>query len=262
MPIKTISSNRNTPILLYLSLWFLVWAHVLRGVITLLILFPFIDRGSKNDHIQKWSKRLLKIFGIDLKVNASNLMPDSSFLLASNHVSWIDIHVINAFKPIRFVAKSEVANWPIFGWMAKQLGTVFIRRDSSRHARQVVNDLAFILKSQSICIFPEGTSTIGKSVEAFKSNLFEAAVVAEVPVSTLALAYFDKKTGRHSEIPAFIGDMGLIASMASILKNRRLRAELTFFAPINAQSDQAMDRKGLAFYSQLQIAQYLANHCT
>ena len=261
MSTKTISSDGNTPSFLYIALWFLIIAHVLRGAITLLILFPFIDRSSKNHHIQRWSKRLLKIFGIELQVNASNLIPHGPFLLVSNHVSWMDIHVINAFKPIRFVAKSEVANWPIFGWMAKQLGTVFIRRDSSRHARQVVDDLASILKTQSICIFPEGTSTIGKSVQSFKPNLFEGALVAKVPVSTLALAYFDQKTGKHSEIPAFIGDMGLLTSMASILKSRNLMVELTFFAPISAQSDQAMDRKRLALYSQEQISQYLAKHC-
>ena len=261
MPTKTVSADGSTPFFLYIALWFLVITHVLRGLITLLILFPFIGRVSKNDHIQRWSKRLLKIFGIELQVNASNLIPHGPFLLASNHVSWMDIHVINAFEPIRFVAKSEVANWPIFGWMAKQLGTVFIRRDSSKHARQVVNELADLLKTQSICIFPEGTSTNGKSVQSFKPNLFEAAVVAKVPVSTLALAYFDQKTGKHSEIPAFIGDMGLLTSMASILKSRNLMVELTFFAPISAQSDEAMDRKGLALYSQEQIAQYLAKHC-
>jgi 1-acyl-sn-glycerol-3-phosphate acyltransferase len=261
MSTKTISSNSNTPIFLYIALWLLVWAHVLRGVITLMILFPWISKSSKNHHIQRWSKRLLKIFGIELQVNASNLIPHRSFLLATNHISWMDIHVINAFMPIRFVAKSEVEKWPIFGWMAKQLGTVFIRRDSPKHARQVVLDMSALLKTQSICIFPEGTSTIGKSVQSFKPNLFEAAVVAQVPVCALALAYFDQKTGKHSEIPAFIGDMGLISSMASILKNRSLRVELTFFAPV-AQLDQAMDRKGLALYSQQQIAQYLANHCT
>jgi 1-acyl-sn-glycerol-3-phosphate acyltransferase len=173
----------------------------------------------------------------------------------------MDIHAINAFKPIRFVAKSEVEHWPIFGWMAKQLGTVFINRESSRHARQVVTDMSELLKTQSICIFPEGTSTIGKSVQTFKPNLFEAAAQAEVSVCALALAYFDQNTGQHSEVPAFIGDMGLIGSMDSILKNRRLRVELTLFPPINVRSGQPIDRKGLAQHSQEQIAQYLTKHC-
>jgi 1-acyl-sn-glycerol-3-phosphate acyltransferase len=121
--------------------------------------------------------------------------------------------------------------------------------------------MAVLLKTQSICIFPEGTSTIGKSFQTFKPNLFEAAAQAEVPVCTLALAYFDRITGEHSEVPAFIGDMGLIGSLASILKNRRLRVELTFFPPLNSQLAQPIDRKTLAQHSESQIAQYLAKHC-
>ena len=255
------SSLINTPIYLYTVLWFLVWLHVSRGVITLLVLFPFLSTNTKNHHIQRWSKRLLQIFGVELLVHHANALPQSSYLLAANHVSWLDIHAINAFKPARFVAKSEVASWPIFGWMAKQLGTVFIRRDSSRHARQVVDGIAAILKTQSICIFPEGTSTIGKSVQTFKPNLFEAAAISEVPVCALAIAYFDRSTGEHSEAPAFVGDMGLIGSMAKILKNRRLRVELTVFAPAKATPGLPIDRKALALESQERIAQYLAKHC-
>jgi 1-acyl-sn-glycerol-3-phosphate acyltransferase len=77
----------------------------------------------------------------------------------------------------------------------------------------------------------------------------------------MALAYFDRYTGHHSEVPAFIGDMGLIGSMASILKNRSLRVELTIFTPVKATSDLPMDRKVLALLSQGHIAQYLAKHC-
>ena len=258
---KLLPAEENTPTWLYIALWFLVVAHVLRGVITLLFFFPFISSKSKQQHIQRWSKRLMRIFGIELQVNHAEVFSSESFLLASNHVSWMDIHVINAFKPIRFVAKSEVANWPIFGWMAKQLGTVFIRRDSPRHARQVVGELAELLKTQSICLFPEGTSTIGTGVQSFKANLFEAAVVAEVPVYPLAIAYFDRDSGLHSQVPAFVGEMGLVGSMARMLKNRRMRAVLHFFPPAGSSPQLPRDRKWLALHSQEQIAQYLLNHC-
>jgi len=262
MNLKKLPTDRDTPIFTYILLWILVWLHVLRGVITLFLLFPLISVDGKKQHIQRWSKRLLRIFGIELLVNHAELLPQSSYLLASNHVSWMDIHVINAFNPVRFVAKSEVEKWPIFGWMAKQLGTIFIKRESSRHARQVVDGMAAILKTQSVCIFPEGTSTIGKSVQSFKPNLFESAAISEVPVCALALAYFDRYTGQHSEVPAFIGDMGLIGSMARILKNRRLRVELTIFAPMQASPDMPMDRKALALRCQGQIAQCLLKHCS
>jgi len=261
MTARPLPAEENTPTWLYIALWFLVAGHVFTGVLTLLFFFPFSSPKAKKLHIQKWSRRLLSIFGIELHVNNAEIFASESFLLASNHVSWMDIHVINSFKPIRFVAKSEVQKWPIFGWMATQLGTVFIRRDNPRQARQVVGQLAELLKTQSICLFPEGTSTIGLSVQPFKANLFEAAVLSKAPVYTLALAYFDRNSGLHSQVPAFVGDMGLIGSMAKILKNRNMRAVLHFFPPELENPQLPRDRKWLALHSQEQIAQYLLSHC-
>jgi 1-acyl-sn-glycerol-3-phosphate acyltransferase len=200
---------------------------------------------------------LLQIFGVQLQVNHANLLPQSSYLLAANHVSWMDIHAINAFAPIRFVAKSEVASWPIFGWMAKQLGTVFIRRDSSRNARQVVIDMAAILKTQSICIFPEGTSTIGKSVQFFKPNLFEAAISAPAPVFPLAIAYRSRSTGLRSDAPAFIGDMGLLESMSNVIANRDIEVHLSLMEPYLTSNASNPERKELALYCQEAITKTL-----
>jgi len=246
----------TTPFFLYITLWALLWLHVLRGVMTLLVLFPFLSTNAKNQHIQRWSKRLLKIFGIQLQVNNADALIYSSYLLAANHVSWVDIHAINAFKPIRFVAKSEVASWPIFGWMAKQLGTLFIRRDSPRHARQVSGEIASVLINQSVCIFPEGTSTIGVDVLPFKSNLFESAIHAKVQVYSLAIRYRSVITGFPSETAAFTGDMGLLESMSRILKDRKLIVELIFLPP---SSDPGIleDRKLLAKHSQELISHQL-----
>ena len=238
-------------------LWLLVWAHVMRGVITLFILFPVSKPPAKEAHIKSWSKRLLTIFGIELKINNPSIVPNTPYLLASNHISWMDIHVINAFKPIRFVAKSEVESWPIFGWMAKQLGTVFIERGNSRHAIQVVSNMVSALRTESICIFPEGTSTDGSSVRPFKANLFESAVISQTPVYSLAIEYFDKRSGLRTDIAAFIGEMGLLESMSNILKHRNIRVELSFFPPSAASPEFSNDRKWLALHSQEQISSYL-----
>lgn len=238
-------------------LWILVWVHVLRGVITLLVTFPKSNPATKDIHIKNWSKRLLSLFGLELKINNPLIIPSTSYLLASNHISWIDIHAINAFKPIRFVAKSEVETWPIFGWMAKQLGTVFIERGNSRHAIQVVGNMTKALETESICIFPEGTSTEGYSVRPFKANLFESAVISHAPVYSLAIEYFDRKTGLRTDITAFVGEMGLLESMSKILKHRNIRVELTFFPPSSASPQFSNDRKWLALHSQEQISGYL-----
>ena len=237
--------------------WVRVWAHVIAGLTTLSIFFPFADQEAKNRHIQNWSKKLLSIFGIELRLKNPEILPSTPYLLASNHISWMDIHAINAFKPVRFVAKSDVEGWPVFGWMAKQLGTVFIKRDNSRHGKQIAHEVATVLETQSVCIFPEGTSTIGESVLPFKPNLFESAVISGVPAYSLAISYKSSLTGKNSDVVAFVGEMGLLESMAQILRDRQQIVELVFLAPSGAAPEVSKDRKWLALHSQESISSYL-----
>lgn len=240
--------------------WMRIWSHVIIGLVILCFRFPFIEQPEKNRIIQNWSIHLLSILGIQLVLKNADTLPNTPFLLASNHISWVDIHAINAFRPIRFVAKSEVEGWPIFGWMAKQLGTIFIKRSNSRHGKHIANEVAKALKTESVCIFPEGTSTAGESVLPFKPNLFEAAVISHSPVYSLAISYTSLETGERSDIPVFVGDMGLLESMSRILSHRNLAVELTFIFPSGASSEVSRDRKWLALYSQEAILDYLKGH--
>jgi 1-acyl-sn-glycerol-3-phosphate acyltransferase len=178
-------------------------------------------------------------------------------LFAANHISWLDIHAINACKPLRFVAKSEVRTWPIFGWMAKQLGTVFIRRDSSRHARQVVDQMANVLIKGSICIFPEGTSTLGESVMTFKPNLFESGLLSKVPIYPLSIRYVSISTKQRSIAPAFIGEMGLLESMSNVINHRDIAIHICFLQPYLTEIPGDSDRKLAANFCQESIAQTL-----
>ena len=116
--------------------------HTIKGVLILICIFPFAKEQSKKRYIQKWSKQLLAIFRLKHRVLNAELLPQrGGYLIAANHISWIDIASIQSFLPCRFVAKSEVADWPVFGWMAEQIGTVFIRRESKRHGKEIANQL-------------------------------------------------------------------------------------------------------------------------
>ena len=117
--------------------------------------------------------------------------------------------------------------------------------------------MASVLKTESICLFPEGTSTIGEIVLPFKSNLFESAIVAQVPVYPLALQYLSKSTGERSESPAFIGDMRLLESMSNIIKNRSLTVQITVLPIYPNDQNSALDRKKLAAYCQESISKTL-----
>ena len=227
--------------------------HVLKGCFILLLLFPWFKVEQRDRSIRQWCKQLLSIFKMRLSVVGEKHLMDAHYLLAANHISWIDIHVINAFKPHYFVAKSEVASWPIFGWMAKQLGTLFIERGKSSSIRNMVQEVAGQLKQKAICIFPEGTSTDGQQVAPFKPNLFEAAVVADAPVYCLAIQYFDMRTGQKTTAPAFIDEMGLLDSIWNLICSPPICAQIS----ISEKLPPLKERKALAELSQSLITAQL-----
>ncbi len=227
--------------------------HVFKGCFILLLVFPWLKAEQRHQSIRKWCKQLLGIFKMHLSVVGAEQIEDAHYLMAANHISWIDIHVINAFKPHYFVAKAEVASWPIFGWMAKQLGTLFIERSKASSIRKMVPELAAQLGQKAICIFPEGTSTDGRQVAPFKPNLFEAAIVANAPVYTLAIQYFELQTGKKTTAPAFIGEMGLLDSIWKLICSPPICAEIR----ISAKLPLLDDRKALAELSQSLVAAQL-----
>ncbi|WP_286224948.1 lysophospholipid acyltransferase family protein [Polynucleobacter sp. HIN7] len=223
--------------------------HVIKGALILIVIFPFAQESTKKHHIQTWSRQLLKIFKLKLKViNAEYLPKSGGYLISANHISWIDIASIHSFLPCRFVAKSEVASWPIFGWMARQTGTLFIRRDNKRHGKEIAKQLEDLLPKEPICIFPEGTSTAGDRVLPFKTNLFESAAQTQVQTFPMAIRYRNAHQ-EYSDATAFIGDMTLIDSIAKMLRAKAITVEL-IFAPSPAVE---LDRKDLALYCENQV---------
>jgi len=232
-------------------LWIIV--HVLKGCFILLLVFPWLKVGQRHQSIRKWCIQVLSVFKMRLSVIGAEQLEDAHYLMAANHISWIDIHVINSFKPHYFVAKSEVASWPVFGWMAKQLGTLFIERGKSNSIRNMVQEVAGQLKQKAICIFPEGTSTDGQQVAPFKSNLFEAAIMANAPVYTLAIQYFDVQTRHKTAAPAFIGEMGLLDSIWNLICSPPICAQIS----ISEKLPPLQERKALAELSQSLITAQL-----
>jgi 1-acyl-sn-glycerol-3-phosphate acyltransferase len=224
-------------------------AHTIKGVSILICIFPFAKDQTKKRHIRHWSIHLLTIFHLRHRVINAELLPKSGgYLIAANHISWIDIASIQSFLPCRFVAKSEVADWPVFGWMAEQIGTVFIRRESKRHGKEIANQLETLLPNEPICIFPEGTSTAGDRVLPFRPNLFESAAQTQVKTFPMTIRYVDQDN-QYSDATAFIGEMTLIDSIIKMLRTKSITVEL-IFGPSPATD---LDRKALAQYCEEQV---------
>ncbi|MBS0308766.1 MAG: 1-acyl-sn-glycerol-3-phosphate acyltransferase [Proteobacteria bacterium] len=204
-----------------------VCLHLCIGLWTCALVFPFTDDAGRAWRIKHWSVKLLAICGIEVEVVhsvAGPLAPRA--LIVANHISWLDIFVINTLHPCRFVAKSDIRNWPLIGWLCDKSGTIFIARGKLRDVRRIYEGLVHSLQvGEHVAFFPEGTTSLQGTVLPFHSNLFEAAVEAQVPVQPFALRYVDAGGGFPKAIE-FVGDMTFVESMVAILKAGRIRAEL------------------------------------
>ncbi len=135
-----------------------------------------------------WSGALLKIFGFRIEVSGQ---PQAHpVVLLANHVSWADIELIHSQMAAGFVAKAEIAGWPLIGFMAKIGGTVFHQRGQRSSQERVTAALAEKLETgRSIAIFPEGRTGAGRPVLPFHGRLLQAAVDTQTPIQAVAIEF-------------------------------------------------------------------------
>lgn len=207
--------------------------HLLRGLVIVRWGFEHFNDRQRQEHKKLWAQQLLGLLAIDLKV--VDVSPQGGpVLLVANHVSWLDIVALLACCPCRFVAKADIAHWPVVGTFTRATDTLFITRESRRDALRVVHQMAQALQpeaSATLVVFPEGTTSNGTRVLPFHANLFQAAIAADAPVQTLALRYEDATTGQHSTAPAYFGDDTLLGSIWRTLAAPRQRVVLRFGPP-------------------------------
>ncbi len=204
------------------------------------LLFPWIGRERRNGHVRRWSGQLLTICNVRVE-KAGGAPALEHAMIVANHVSWLDIFVINSLLPCRFVAKSEIRAWPMLGWLAAQAGTVFIARGNRRDLRHVFKGLVENLhQGERIAFFPEGTTAAQGALLPFHANLFEAAIDAEVPVQPYALSYHNAKGELHAAVD-FTGEMTLGQSMVAIFSGGPVTARLVCAEPISVAGAHRRD---------------------
>jgi len=208
-------------------------ALMARGLLIALLVLDRPDVRLRNRHMQPWSASLLDILDVGLDVRGPLPDDDLPVFIAANHVSWLDIWVINSVCPTLFVAKSEIRGWPVFGWLAARVGTLFIERARRTDTRKVNDRIVarLALAGERIAVFPEGTTTDGSVVRPFHASLFLPAVDAGARVYPVAIRYVDP-AGVRSTVPAYVDELPLLASMWRIAGASGLRAELHFLEPI------------------------------
>jgi 1-acyl-sn-glycerol-3-phosphate acyltransferase len=219
--------------------------HLVKGVGEVALLFPRRDAHGKAAAINQWSKHLCHILSI--RIDVRGCPPDalhlSNTILVANHISWLDIFVMNAVTTSRFVAKSEVRRWPVLGWLCEKTGTLFITRERRHDTRRVNHQIAAALASGNcIAVFPEGGTTDGRDVARFNASLLQPAIESGASVQAIALRYLSHD-GRQSDAAAYIGEMSLADSLNRLLAEHTLIAELTYLPKVDANGH---DRRELA----------------
>jgi 1-acyl-sn-glycerol-3-phosphate acyltransferase len=200
--------------------------HLLHGMWTVATRFPSADAERRHALNRAWSLKMLRLCGMRLVVHNDGARVERGALVVANHISWIDIYVINAWRPTPFVSKAEIRQWPVVGWLAQQLDTVFIQREKRSDAKRIMHELSDRLSAgELMCVFPEGTTSNGLDLLPFHSNMFQAAVSAAAPVQPLCILYEDAQ-GRQSIAPAYIDDLSLADSLNLLLRGGPLTAHV------------------------------------
>ena len=235
---------------LLLAAWFGAAAI---AVVVVAVVAPLLrDRGTRLRAalFRRWCRGAARIVG--LRIDVAGVPPSGPFFLVANHLSYLDVIVLGATVRATFVAKADVAAWPLIGWLGRAVDTTFIDRTRKRDLLRVLPLLEERLRAGGgVVVFPEGTTCDGSRVLPFRSPLFAAAVRAGLPAHAATLTYETPAHERHpSDAVCWWGDMDFLPHLRGLLRLQRCTARLAFVRhPIDDT-----DRKQLARATHAVIA--------
>lgn len=188
---------------------------------------PWMDRMSQI-HC-RWGLQILKI---KLEYAVQVHAPQTSALVVSNHLSYLDVLVMMSIKPCAYVTSVEIKETFLLGHLAQLFGCIFVeRRNRSNIDHEIYTITDALLAERSVCIFPEATSTNGDDVLSFKKSLFKSAVDSKHPVRLMCIQYFHK-TGRNLSTKerdgvCWYGDAGFFSHLWASMCLDGFRAKLS-----------------------------------
>jgi 1-acyl-sn-glycerol-3-phosphate acyltransferase len=229
--------HRPTPFPARVARFVRVLTHVGGGLATTVFVFPWVEPRRKKRLIRRWSRQLLQMLGVEPRVHWRHEGGlEGNVLIVANHISWLDIMVLNALSPARFIAKAELRRWPLVGRLTTNVGTLYIererRRDTHTVNRQTVDALS---RGDLVAVFPEGTTSDGTGLLKFHSSLLQPIVDAGGHVQPVAIRY-RTPADEHSDVPAFVGELSIMGSFWRVTGESRLVAELHLMPPVPAQA--------------------------
>ena len=225
-----------------------IFVHTTIGLIVASLVLPLVNIAHKRSIIKWWCVGLLRAFHIKV-VTFGNLPPANTqgVMFVANHVSWADIHALNSLIALRFVAKSDIKNWPIFGYLVTKANTLFIDRSKRQQAGRIVETVLDSLKAgDNCCYFPEGTTSDGTHMLPFKSSVLQAAISANTHIWPVAIKYVNADGSINTEM-AYAGDTSMIQSMKIVIAQKNALVELHFLTPMQAAGRDRRELTDAAF---------------
>jgi 1-acyl-sn-glycerol-3-phosphate acyltransferase len=231
----------------------------LKLIIFVLFSFPLIFialiLGKIIPFFGKWlpvifHKLLLWLLSINVEYEGNYQRAKDCNFFVSNHLSYLDIPILGSIFPLRFVAKSEVQFWPVFGFLSKLAGTIFIKRKRSDSIIQKSKIFDFLSSGDKVCIFPEGTTSDGNRVLDFKSSSFSALENQNFLIQPVVICYSDLNGIPINRwlrpVIAWYGDMDLKPHILKLVTLRSIKIKLIFIDPVC--SSHFASRKNLSNY--------------
>lgn len=208
------------------------------------------SRSVAEHFLRGWSYGLCRLFAVRPVVHGC--LPVAPHLVVANHLSWLDIQLMHSVGAMSFVAKAEIARWPLMGFLAKAGGTVFHQRGSHDSASGVLRLMRERLADgRHVAIFPEGGIRPGPGIKRFHPRLFRAAVDSGCPVQPVMLRYLDRGALDHDI--TFRPGENLVMNMLRLLARPPVVGELRMLAPIDARG-QGRDVLARAAYEAIEQA--------
>jgi len=204
-------------------------AHAAVAVLILSLVYPRLAHARQRALLRWWSAKLLRILNVAARVHGPPpAKRERGAMIAANHVSWLDIFLICSVRPTRFIAKAEIRDWGLVGWIVERSGTLFIRRDQLRDTARI-NGIVHAALAQADCVglFPEGVTTEGDVLLRFHAALFEPAVANEAHIHAAAIRY-GKADGSLCREASFRGERTFMESLRLIIAEPRIVADIRF----------------------------------
>jgi 1-acyl-sn-glycerol-3-phosphate acyltransferase len=194
--------------------------------------------------VPRWARTLLRVQGVDLVTRGPHIGEGTAYpgrgpdgkgrVFVLNHRSALDVLITFSYAEARLVSRADLARWPLIGFGARRIGTLFVDRASMRSGATVLKEMTRALsRGVGIAIYPEGTAFSGDEVRPFRPGAFKAAQQTGAEIVPMGIAYGDPL--------AYFGDESFAAHSQRVLALRKVRAALVAGEPISVEGRSVVD---------------------